>query len=87
MTTINRANSALADSSGDPLIGDAQAHIADASTNLSTVYADDASANDLDNDAKRVAAMNTTNTRVNAIATSLNSVLAVLEAHGLVKDA
>jgi len=87
MTTINKADSLLADATGDPLISHAQAHIADASTNLATDYADDGTAKDLDTDARRVAAMNATNTRVNEIATTLNSVLAALEAHGLVKAA
>jgi hypothetical protein len=98
MTTINKADSLLADASGDPLISHAQDHVADAATNtatnLATDYADDGTAKDLDTDARRVAAMNATNTRVNAIATALNteagklnSILAILEAHGLMKDA
>lgn len=74
MTTINRFDSQFADADGDPLLGPAQAHIADAKVN----YADDGTANDLDTDARRVAAMNASNT-------TLNSILAVLEAHGLMK--
>jgi len=46
-----------------PDLGIKLAHVADAKTN----YTDDASANDLDDDAKRVAAMNATNTAINTI--------------------
>ena len=74
MATITKHISQMADKDGNPLIGPAQAHLAD----LSVAYADDASANDLDTDAKRVAAMNATNTRINQI-------LLILEAHGLMK--
>jgi len=52
------------------------AHIANAKIN----YTDDASANDLDDDAKRVAAANATNT-------AINSILVVLENAGLLKTA
>ena len=43
------------------------AHIANAKVD----YADDASANDLDTDAKRVAAANATNTAINTILVAL----------------
>ena len=46
------------------------AHITDAKTD----YADDASANDLDDDAKRVAAMNATNTTINSIILALENI-------------
>jgi len=52
------------------------AHVAAAKVN----YTDDASANDLDDDAKRVAAANATNT-------ALNSVIVALENAGLLKTA
>jgi len=40
-------------------------------TDAKTNYADDGSANDLDNDAKRVAAANATNTTINEIILAL----------------
>ena len=46
------------------------ASIADAKTD----YADDGSANDLDTDAKRVVAMNATNTTINSIILALEKV-------------
>lgn len=46
------------------------ASIADAKTD----YADDGSANDLDSDAKRVVAMNATNTTINSIILALEKV-------------
>ena len=47
----------------------AGSHLAD----LATDYADDGGAKDLDTDAKRVAAMNATNTKVNAILAALET--------------
>lgn len=55
-----------------------QAHIVDAATNLKTDY----TTLDLDTEAEIIAALNTTNTRINAIATTLNTVLARLETFG-----
>lgn len=75
MANPNAIDSQTADRNNNPLITDQQDNISDAKTD----YADDGSADDLDTDAKRVAAMNTTNTKINAI-------LDVLEAHGLMAD-
>lgn len=75
MANPNKRDSITADGSGNPLLADRQALIADAKTD----YADDGSADDLDTDAKRVAAMNATNT-------AINSILDILEAHGLMAD-
>jgi hypothetical protein len=74
MATITKFEAQLADSAQNPLIGQAQAHIANAKVD----YADDGTANDLDTDARRIAAANATNG-------TINSILLVLEAHGLVK--
>ncbi len=76
MANPAKSEALLADKNGRPLLGVAQANIADA---LLT-YVDDGTANDLDTDAKRIAAMLATNTII-------NSILDVLEAHGLMKDA
>lgn len=75
MANPKASKSQLADDSNNALISTQQALIADAKTD----YADDGSADDLDTDAKRVAAMNATNTK-------LNSILDILEAHGLMAD-
>lgn len=75
MANPNKHDSQLADGDGLPLIGSQQSLIADAKVD----YADDGSADDLDDDAKRIAAANATNTIV-------NSILDVLEAHGLMAD-
>jgi len=74
MTALRKEKSQLADSAQNPLIGEAQTLIADAKVD----YADDGSANDLDTDARRVAAANATNGKI-------NSILDILEAHGLMK--
>ena len=66
----------LADENGKPLLSTQSALIADAKVD----YADDGSADDLDTDAKRVAAANATNT-------AINSILDILEEHGLMADA
>lgn len=76
MANPKKSASLMADGSGKPLFTDQQATIADAKVD----YADDGSADDLDTDAKRVAAANATNGKV-------NSIIAVLEAHGLIADA
>lgn len=55
---------------GKSVIDITAAHIADAKTD----YTDDASANDLDTDARRVAAMNATNTAINSIFTALENI-------------
>jgi hypothetical protein len=65
----------VSDRNSEPMITTQQALIADAKVD----YADDGSANDLDTDAKRVAAANATNT-------AINSILDILEAHGLMSD-
>ena len=83
---VSKFSALLADAAGNPLLDSAAAHVADVSAGLATDYADDASAKDLDTDAKRVAAMNATNTVVNAIAAKVNAILVVLEDHGLVKS-
>jgi hypothetical protein len=75
MANPSKDQSLLADKNDKPLITTQQANIADAKVD----YADDGSADDLDTDAKRVAAANATNT-------TINSILAVLEAHGLTAD-
>jgi hypothetical protein len=76
MANPQAGHSQLADSGGRPMIGSAQTKIADALLS----YVDDGSANDLDTDAKRIAATHATNTII-------NSILDILEAHGLMKDA
>lgn len=60
---------------GNVVMSSQQSLVSDAKTD----YTDDGSADDLDTDAKRVAAMNATNTTINAI-------LDILEAHGLMAD-
>lgn len=72
MASPTNEKSLLSDGLGRGLITTRQANISDA---LLT-YVDDASANDLDTDAKRIAATHATNTKINLI-------LDVLEAHGL----
>lgn len=76
MANPTKSKSLMADENDNPMISTQQATIADAKVD----YTDDGGADDLDTDAKRVAAMNATNTK-------LNAVLAVLEAHGLTADA
>jgi len=76
MANPSKVKSLLADENDNPIISTQNAHIVDALVN----YTDDAGATDLDTDAKRVAAMNATNAKINAI-------LVVLENHGLVADA
>lgn len=56
-----------------------QSHIAGVDTDLEDAY----EAGDLDIEAEIIAALNATNARVNELATTLNSVLAALEAVGL----
>jgi hypothetical protein len=75
MANPSKSKSLLADESNKPLLSTQQALIADAKVD----YADDGSADDLDTDAKRVAAMNATNGKI-------NSILDILEAHGLMAD-
>lgn len=75
MANPSKSNSQLADANDNPLLGSQQANIADAKVD----YADDGGANDLDTDAKRVAAMNATNGKI-------NSILDILEAHGLMAE-
>ena len=65
----------MADDNGNQMITAQQSLIADAMVD----YADDGSADDLDTDAKRVAAANTTNGKI-------NSILDILEAHGFMAD-
>lgn len=69
--SINASHSQLADNTGYPLIGVAQAHIADAST----AHALNATFSDTEAEAA-----------LNALGTKINAILAVLEAHGLVKS-
>lgn len=76
MANPAKSKSLLADGNDKPLISTQQSLLADAKVD----YADDGSADDLDTDAKRVAAMNATNTKI-------NSILDILEAHGLMADA
>ena len=83
---VTKFTALLADAAGNPLIDAAGSHVADATGGLATDYTDDASAKDLDTDARRVAAMNATNTVVNALAAKINAILVVLENHGLVKS-
>jgi len=72
MANPQREKGLMADKNGSPLLSTRQALVADAKVD----YTDDGSANDLDTDARRVAAANATNTTINAI-------LDILEAHGL----
>jgi hypothetical protein len=76
MANPAKQDALLADRNSRALISTAQAKLTDAKVD----YADDGSANDLDTDARRVAAMNATNAKI-------NSILDILEAHGLMKDA
>ncbi len=76
MANPSKEDCQFADANGKPFIGTQQAIISDAKVD----YTDDASADDLDTDAKRVAAANATNT-------ALNSILDILESHGLMADA
>ena len=76
MANPNKQDSLFADKNDKPMMTTQQATIADAKVD----YADDGSADDLDTDAKRVAAANATNT-------TINSILAALEAHGFLADA
>lgn len=70
MATIKKQDSQLADKDQNPLIGAAQAHIADAVTahDLNSTFSDTEAEAALD-----------------ALGTKINSVLRALEAHGLVK--
>jgi len=72
MAALQKDKSQLADGKGNALIGDQQVHIADANVAYTT--------GDLDIEAEVIAAFNTTNGKI-------NSILAVLEAHGLVANA
>lgn len=69
---LSKFEAQLADSAQNPLIGAAQAHIADASTS----HALNATFSDTEAEAA-----------LNALGTKINSILSVLEAHGLVKSA
>lgn len=75
MANPNKQDSQVADKNDNAMLGDQQALIADAKVD----YTDDGSADDLDTDAKRVAAANATNTKI-------NSILDILEAHGLMAE-
>lgn len=75
MANPNKHDSQMADADGNALVGSQQSLIANAKVD----YADDGSADDLDTDARRIAAANATNT-------AINSILDILEAHGLMSD-
>lgn len=72
MATIKKEESHLADSAQNPLIGSAQAHIADASV----AHALNATFSDTEVEGA-----------LNTLGGKINSILAALEAHGLVKAA
>lgn len=72
MPTITAALSQMADGNNNPLIGPAQAHVADASV----AHALNATFSDTEVES----ALNTLGTKINAI-------FLILEAHGLMKDA
>lgn len=87
MANPNKANSLLADKSGDPLMGDRQANVADHA--VPTAYTAHASggvtvtsnaATDLDTTA---AALKTLRDEVATLVIVVNSCLDVLEEHGL----
>ena len=87
MATLNKANSQMADKSGDPLFGDRQANVADVaavaaysahSSGATAVVS--AGATDLDTTA---AALEALRDEVAAIRTTINAALDVLEEHGL----
>ena len=92
MANPTKANSQLADASGDPMIGQAQTLVADmaAITAYSAPLAAQAvtvvseAATDLDDAA---AALETLRDEVAAMRLIVNSTLDILEAHGLMKDA
>lgn len=67
-----KSESQLADANDNAMIGAQQSHIADAETSHDL--------NSTFSDTEAEAALN-------ALGTTINSILAVLEAHGLVKDA
>lgn len=75
MANPGKLNSLVSTKAGKPMLAEQQSLIADAKVD----YADDASADDLDTDAKRVAAANATNT-------AINSILDILEEHGLMSS-
>lgn len=70
MATITKETSQMADGSGNPLIGVAQSHIADAEV------AHDLNASFSDTEAEAA---------LDALGETINAILLVLEAHGLVK--
>lgn len=72
MATITKSQSQLADASGNPLIGAAQAHITDASV----AHALNSTFSDTEVEAA-----------LDALGGKINAILLVLEAHGLDKDA
>jgi len=72
MANPSKENSQFADENGKPLIGSQQAVIADAKVDYATP--------DLDTEAEIIVAINAANTKI-------NSILDVLEAHGLMADA
>lgn len=72
MANPRKADSQTADAAGNPLIGAAQALIADQSTTAATQTTPWGFASQAQAD---------------AIATKINAILDVLEAHGLMKDA
>lgn len=72
MANPKKTESQFADNTGRPLISNAVTHVAAAKVDYTT--------GDLDAEAEVITALNTTNGKI-------NSILAALEAHGLVKDA
>lgn len=70
MATITKFEAQLADGSQNPLIGQAQAHVTDASV----AHALNATFSDTEVEGA-----------LNALGTKINSILLVLEAHGLMK--
>lgn len=72
MANPQKANSQLADPTDKPLIGSQQALVADAST----AHALNATFSDTEAEAA-----------LNALGTKINSILDILEAHGLMADA
>jgi hypothetical protein len=79
---INKFDSQFADASGDPIIGQVHVHIADVTDAL------DGAA--LTGDALTTSSTPTVDqleTCVGVLGGKINAILAVLEAHGLVKDA
>jgi hypothetical protein len=90
MANPTKTDALMADKSGDPLLGDRQANIADhAAPTAYTAHAAGAvavtsnAATDLDTTA---AALATLVTEVATMVTKMNAILDVLEAHGLMTE-